>query len=120
MNICNLITLSNQGIVCSNELTRHLFLQGLLLDAATACGEDGQSSYCNSQGGLLIARNSSCHHDAASLDLGVENGATIVLAPQSEAAKGKKTGCARLAAALSIKAADTCLKMGSILRHGMV
>jgi cytidylate kinase len=43
------------------------------------------------------------------LELGVENRATIALALQSEAAKGKKTGCARLAAALGINAADTSL-----------
>jgi hypothetical protein len=43
------------------------------------------------------------------MELGVENRATIVLALQSDADKGSKTGCARLEAALGITAAETKL-----------
>ena len=92
------------------HLTRHFLLQGLLRDANTALGKDGQSSNRHGNGNFLVARDSSRDHEAASVKLGVESRATIVLKLASDAEKGRQAGRSRLAAALGVAAADSSLK----------
>jgi hypothetical protein len=76
-----------------------------LLHAASALGVDGQPSNRHGQGHLLVAGDRGRNHEAASLDLRIQNGAAIAQ-PDADAPERKEAGGIRLEAALQVAATD--------------
>lgn len=80
-----------------------------LLDAATLHGVQGISEDRHRQGHFLVARDGRIHGQAASLALGVEDGASVTLGTDADATKGEEARSAGLAAALHVQTANTGL-----------
>lgn len=81
-----------------------------MLDAETALGEDSQTRYRNSERDLFVAGNRSRNDKAKNVALSVKDAATVGLALETQAHKGCKARCSRLAAAFGVDAAETSLK----------
>ena len=69
-------------------------------------GVQGDTQDRNGDGDLLVAGDRGGSDKAAGLALSVDDGASVVLAPDAEASQREEAGSARLAAALEVGAAD--------------
>ena len=66
------------------HLTRHVFLERLLLDTETALGVQSQTGHGNGNGDLFVAGNGSRADQEHGMALSVDNGAAIVLKLQQQ------------------------------------